>query len=66
MADVAGVRAVRNTWRHGWGIHGFGRWWVFNVSGFDAVEVRLKNGGWIRIGRMIPPAWNPPSNRAGD
>jgi hypothetical protein len=56
LADVAGCQAVRNTWRHGWGIHGYRRWWVFNVSGFDAVEVRLKNGGWVRIGTDDPAA----------
>jgi hypothetical protein len=52
---------VRNPWWWGWGIKmmwGYGRTggWLFSVSGLDAVELRMKNGRYYRIGTDQPAA----------
>ena len=49
-SDIVKFEKVRNRWYYGWGIHWFGRGWLYNVSGFDAVEISLKNGTVVRIG----------------
>ena len=53
-ADVASCKTVRNPWYYGWGIHLTPAGWLFNVSGFDAVEVTLANGRRYRIGTDAP------------
>lgn len=56
LAEIVAVRKVRNPWYCGWGI----RWWfwpkmwIFNVSGFDAVELTMKNGKIYRVGTDEP------------
>lgn len=45
---------VKNHWYNGWGIRWIRGGWLFNVSGFDAVEIRLKNGRRYRIGTDQP------------
>ncbi|MGQ0615074.1 MAG: hypothetical protein ACT4PV_15175 [Planctomycetaceae bacterium] len=54
LAEVEDAQVVRNRWWHGWGIHRFASGWVFNVSGFDAVELRLRGGRRVRIGSDRP------------
>ena len=57
LADIAECRPVRNRWWMGWGIHGWpGRrgGWLFNVSGFDAVELTMKDRKIYRIGTDEP------------
>jgi len=54
LADVASCREVRIHWWDGWGIHGRPGQWLFNVSGFDAVEITLKKGGLVLIGTDEP------------
>jgi hypothetical protein len=52
LTDIETVKAVKNHWYYGWGIR-YWLWpkmWIFNVSGFDAVEIVLKNGKRYRIG----------------
>lgn len=56
LAKIASVRTVRNHWYCGWGIR---MWfwpymWIYNVSGFDAVEISLKSGRVYRIGTDEP------------
>lgn len=56
ISEIASVAQAKNHWYYGWGIR---RWfwprmWIFNVSGFDAVEVRMKNGKIYRIGTDEP------------
>jgi hypothetical protein len=54
LSDIADVRPVRNTWLNGFGIRvGPGRR-LYNVSGLDAVELRLKTGDIRRIGTDDP------------
>ncbi|MCR4327948.1 MAG: hypothetical protein NUV53_00315 [Patescibacteria group bacterium] len=56
-SEIASVAQVRNHWYYGWGIRlwFWPRMWIFNVSGFDAVEIRMKN-----------PTSAPPSLKAPD
>lgn len=56
LNDVASVRAVKNQWYYGWGIR-IWLWpymWIYNISGFNAVEITLKNGKIYRIGTNEP------------
>ena len=56
LNDVMSAKTVKNHWYYGWGIRG-GLWskmWIYNVSGFDAVEIKLKNGKTYRIGTDEP------------
>jgi len=56
LEEIISARAVRNHWYYGWGIRFW--WWprmvIFNVSGFDAVEIKMKNGKTYRIGTDEP------------
>ncbi len=52
--ELETAAAVRNRWYHGWGIRKILGGWLYNVSGFDAVELRLKHGGRYRIGTDQP------------
>lgn len=50
LKDIKSIRKVRNKWYYGWGI----RWWnfirIYNVSGFDAIEILMTNNRKYRIG----------------
>ena len=54
LADIKGVRVVRNHWYYGWGIHRVPSGWLYNVSGLDAVEIELGDGKAHRIGTDEP------------
>ncbi len=55
LSDIREVRPVRNSWFLGWGIRWMpGRYWLWNVSGFEAVELTLTNGKQFRIGTDEP------------
>ena len=59
LAEIESVCEVKITWLHGWGIRYFvagdgRRGWLYNVSGFDAVEIKMKNGKYYRIGTDDP------------
>ncbi|MFA6486052.1 MAG: hypothetical protein WCT40_01635 [Candidatus Magasanikbacteria bacterium] len=52
LSEIVSAKQVKNHWYYGWGI----RCWfwprmrIYNVSGFDAVEIVMKNGKIYRIG----------------
>jgi hypothetical protein len=51
LSEIEGAQSVRNPWYAGWGIRWRpGRYVLWNVSGFQAVELVLKNGKRFRIG----------------
>jgi hypothetical protein len=54
LEDIADAQAVRNPWWVGWGIRFAFDYWVYNVSGFDAVELLKKDGSRVRIGTDEP------------
>ena len=56
LKDIASAKIVRNHWYFGYGIRYWvpSRMWIFNVSGLDAVEIKMKNGKIRRIGTDEP------------
>ena len=54
LADIESVTPVRNRWYHGWGIRKVAGGWMFNVDGYDSVELRLRSGRVFRIGSDEP------------
>ena len=56
LDDIISAKTVKNHWYYGWGIKMWfwPRMWIYNVSGFDAVEIKLKNGKTYRIGTDEP------------
>ncbi len=52
LEEIVSVRKVKNHWYCGWGIR-FCLWprmWIYNVSGFDAIEIIMKNQKIYRMG----------------
>jgi hypothetical protein len=56
LADVRSVTRVRNPWYCGWGIRSMPNGMLYNVSGFDAVELSLADGRHVRLGTDEPDA----------
>ncbi len=55
LIDIKSCTVVRNQWWYGWGIHWIpNKFWVFNISGLDAVELVMNNGKIYRIGTDEP------------
>ena len=56
LDQIASIQTVKNHWYYGWGIKVWfwPKMWIYNVSGFDAVEIKLKNGKTFRIGTDEP------------
>lgn len=52
--EIEKAHYVRNPWYFGWGIRSISNGWMFNVSGFDAVELTLKSNDQFRIGTNDP------------
>ena len=50
LSQVKSCSIVQSPWYYGWGIHFFGKGWIYNVSGTQGVELELKNGKKARIG----------------
>jgi len=56
LNQIASVQAVKNHWYYGWRMRVW-FWpymWIYNVSGFDAVEIIMRNGRIYRIGIDVP------------
>ena len=56
LNDIVSAKTVKNHWYYGWGIKiwFWPKMWIYSVSGFDAVEIKLKNGKTYRIGTDEP------------
>ena len=54
LRDVQAVSVVRNSWTYGWGLRLIPGGWLWNVSGLDAVELKLRDGRLFRIGTDEP------------
>ncbi|MEK7544910.1 MAG: hypothetical protein AAB551_02150 [Patescibacteria group bacterium] len=52
LNEIASATSTKNHWYHGWGIKVWfwPKMWIYNVSGLDAVEIKLKNGKMYRMG----------------
>jgi len=43
VSSISTVTVVRNKWYYGWGIRFYGKGWMWNYTGLDAVEINFKN-----------------------
>ena len=51
---ITSAEPVRTNVIEGWGIHLSRFGWLYNVSGFDAVAIRMKNGQHFALGTDEP------------
>jgi hypothetical protein len=56
LTEVTAVEVTRSSWWEGWGIRITPRGMLYNVSGTDAVEIKLRSGAHFRIGTDEPEA----------
>lgn len=54
LREVVACERVRNRWYYGWGIRWYPGGLLVNVAGLDAVELRYRDGGKLRIGTDQP------------
>lgn len=54
LKDIESCHQVKNSWYYGWGIRLTSHGLLYNVSGLDAVEIKLKSGKKYRIGTDVP------------
>ena len=54
LDQIVSVQVVRTNWLEGWGIHLSRYGWLYNVSGFDAVAIKMKNGQHFVLGTDEP------------
>ncbi len=56
LDQIDAGRPVRNPLIYGWGIRLTPHGWLYNVSGQEAVELKMKSGKTYRIGTNEPEA----------
>jgi uncharacterized membrane protein YccF (DUF307 family) len=54
LREIERAEVTETTLLQGWGIHYTYRGWLYNVSGFQAVAVRLKSGKQFLLGTDEP------------
>ena len=54
LAEIAACEPIRIRWWYGWGIHLTPYGWLYNVSGFDAVAITLRDGRKFALGTDNP------------
>jgi hypothetical protein len=54
LHDIEKAEVIETTFLQGWGIHYTTRGWLYNVSGFGAVAVRLKSRKQFLLGTDEP------------
>ncbi|MFC1962994.1 hypothetical protein ACFLWB_03240 [Chloroflexota bacterium] len=54
LNEIESCKVVKNHWYYGWGIRLTPHGVLYNVSGFHAVEIRLRTGKKFRIGTDVP------------
>ena len=54
LKEIESCQVVKNHWYYGWGIRLTPHGVLYNVSGFYAVEVKLRTGKKFRIGTDVP------------
>ena len=54
VEKIESTSVVHTAWYQGWGIRKVSKGWLYNVSGFDAVEVQLENGRRFLLGTDEP------------
>ena len=54
LAELRSYTPVRNPWWYGWGIHLTPSGWLYNVGGWEAVQLELTDGRRLRVGTDEP------------
>jgi hypothetical protein len=54
LAEIVACEPIRIRWWYGWGIHLTLCGWLYNVSGFDAVVITLRDGKKFAFGTNDP------------
>ena len=54
LVDLVRGSLVKIRWYHGWGIHLTSSGWLYNVSGFRAVELHRSDGTSFQLGTDEP------------
>ena len=54
LSEIESCQIVRNHWYDGWGIHLTSHGVLYNVSGLNAVEIKLRTDQKCRIGTDVP------------
>jgi len=54
VANIVACEPIRIRWWWGWGIHLTPYGWLYNVAGFDAVVITLRNGRRFCLGTDQP------------
>jgi hypothetical protein len=54
LADISAVEITRTSFIDGWGVHRTRRGWLYNVSGYDAVLLKLASGRNLLVGSNEP------------
>ena len=54
LSEITGCGPNYRTYIWGWGIRWYFNGWLYNIAGFDSVEIILKNGKKRRIGTDQP------------
>lgn len=54
LNEIESCQVVKNPWYYGWGIRLTPHGMLFRVSGFYAVEIKLRTGKKFRIGTDVP------------
>jgi hypothetical protein len=50
ISEIESLIKIKTKWYYGWGIRITPTGWLYNVSGFDAIEIKMKNGKIYKIG----------------
>jgi hypothetical protein len=54
LNEIVSAEVIRTTFFYGWGIHYTPRGWLYNVSGYGAVAITLRNGKRFCLGSDEP------------
>jgi len=54
LSEIASCQPIRIRWWYGWGIHLTRYGWLYNVAGWDAVAITLRDGRKFALGTDDP------------
>jgi hypothetical protein len=54
LSEIASCEPIRIRWWYGWGIHLSPYGWLYNVAGWDAVAITLRDGRKFALGTDDP------------
>ena len=54
VAEIVACEPIRIRWWYGWGIHLTPYGWLYNIAGWEAVAIRLRNGRKFSLGTDDP------------